>query len=415
MWLFGRKQKEAEQYEGKIFLFSSISVMDQIVMAIADHFSVSADGDSNTLSLKNGDIAAQILVITDELGGEDMEFVKDQVGRTWGHFYQIATDHTDIKTNLLYKLRMTKGLIIINYTFNADEILYKKQLLETMFAEVLEKIDALMLLTGEDEGFYLSSDDGKRRLILSEQGDSEMRLYLPEQKFELTAGDDINYEQIKRRQKSRAVLKEKGIFIPAWYPVIEAEEKAVFRTAEETAGRTAALLIVALYSECLMGDGMSIAEAADFVKTFVERFDANKYFSPLEKRYINNPDPSESDKINYSWQYENLYVMEWALGLIDELDFPDHICDVPAAVRNMNKFDSLQDLIDQSKMRSKRELLDQCDLIFCLNWACVDTRVMQLPAPAGMQGGVVAERHKSLNWLCGDGDSSPWDEVGTDT
>lgn len=413
MGLFNRKKKE--KYEGKIFLFSSIPVMDKIVTSIAEHFGIKSDGAGNTLSLNNNDIAVQVLVVSDDLGEEGAEFIKDQVSRTWGHFYQIATDHTDIKTNLLYKIKMTKGLVIIDYSFDGEEILNKKQLIETMFIGVLETIDALMLLTGEDDGFYLGGDDGKRQLILSEQGVSSMSAYYPEQKFELTAGEHINHEQIERRLRSRSVLKEKCILVPAWYPVIEAEEDAVFRTAEETAGRAAALLMVALYSECLLGEGMSVGEAAEFVKSLAERFEADHYLSPLEKKYLSNPDPSESDQINYSWQYENLCVMEWALGLIDELDFPDHICDVPAMVRNMNKFSSLQDLIDQAKMRSQKELLDQCDLIFCLNWACVDTRVNRLPAPAGMESGVAVERHKSLNWLCGYDNCCPWDKVGTDT
>ena len=58
------------------------------------------------------------------------------------------------------------------------------------------------------------------------------------------------------------------------------------------------------------------------------------------------------------------------------------------------------------------ELLSAADLIYRLDWACVDARVHGLPAPAGMDGGVVMERHKALNWLITGGE---WDHVNVST
>ena len=56
-------------------------------------------------------------------------------------------------------------------------------------------------------------------------------------------------------------------------------------------------------------------------------------------------EPKESEKISYSWQYENLHVMEWALGLIEgPLDFPDHFCDVAEAARILTSFHSMREL-----------------------------------------------------------------------
>lgn len=69
----------------------------------------------------------------------------------------------------------------------------------------------------------------------------------------------------------------------------------------------------------------------------------------------------------------------------------------------------------RQKPRSPKELLDACDMIFCLDWACTDTRMRDLPTPAGMDGGVVFERHKALNWLVGVGEKADWDHVPVDT
>ena len=112
------------------------------------------------------------------------------------------------------------------------------------------------------------------------------------------------------------------------------------------------------------------------------------------------------------WQYEPLFVMLWALGYEEELFFPDHICDVPGITQVMRERDSMEALLKGAKLRSGKELLDAADMIFRLDWACVDTRIHGLPAPAGMDSGVVMERHKALNWLvCGD----EWDKVDIST
>ena len=78
-------------------------------------------------------------------------------------------------------------------------------------------------------------------------------------------------------------------------------------------------------------------------------------------------------------------------------------------------FRSRREILEAAKPRSAKELLDACDMIFCLDWACTDTRMRDLPAPAGMDGGVVFERHKALNWLVGAGEKADWDHVPVDT
>ena len=147
----------------------------------------------------------------------------------------------------------------------------------------------------------------------------------------------------------------------------------------------------------------------EFIQKRINEFGADDFFSLKEWNYLHNEDPKESEKISYSWQYENLYVMEWALGLIDgPLDFPDHFCAVAEAAQLLTAFHSMREILEAAKPRSAKELLDACDMIFCLDWACTDTRMRDLPAPAGMDGGVVFERHKALNWLVGAGEKADW-------
>ena len=62
-----------------------------------------------------------------------------------------------------------------------------------------------------------------------------------------------------------------------------------------------------------------------------------------------------------------------------------------------------------------KELLDQADLIYRLHWACVDARVMNMPAPQALEEGVVMERHRALFWLAGVDEMCGWDDVDLST
>ena len=71
---------------------------------------------------------------------------------------------------------------------------------------------------------------------------------------------------------------------------------------------------------------------------------------------------------------------------LDTLEFPDHYCDVPLTVRLIKDCHSVEDILAISSPRTAAELLDACDLIFCLDWACVDARIYNLTPPAKMDG-----------------------------
>ena len=75
----------------------------------------------------------------------------------------------------------------------------------------------------------------------------------------------------------------------------------------------------------------------------------------------------------------------------------------------------MEALLAAAKLRPRKELLEQADLIYRLHWACVDARVMGMPAPQGLEDGVVMERHRALFWLAGCDEMCPWDDVDLST
>ena len=116
--------------------------------------------------------------------------------------------------------------------------------------------------------------------------------------------------------------------------------------------------------------------------------------------------------VDFSWRFENLLVLEWALGFLDKLEFPGSVCDVTEVFNVMNQFGSLRDIVRKAYVRSLDEILDEADFIYRLDWACVDAHMNNLGAPTGVDSGVVLERHKALNWLIS---HEEWDEVDIST
>ncbi|HEX2900794.1 MAG TPA: DUF4272 domain-containing protein, partial [Bacteroidia bacterium] len=208
-----------------------------------------------------------------------------------------------------------------------------------------------------------------------------------------------------RKSNTEAYLKSLKIPYSSSLPPIEGEEVARFRSLDEVAGRALALMVVAVKAEGLEDE---------IVQQVIQQFEIAPFLSPAEKAFIDDPAPSQQDKINFIWRYESLWALLWAMGYIDKLAFPDQICDVPHSVGLIHGLGSLAAVIGGAKMRSPGELLNQCDLAYRLDWAVVDARLRGEAAPANIEAGVVYERHYALNWLRCYFDQD-WDNVSTDT
>ena len=415
------KLKEEDRIKGKIYYNDKTSILcsendcNNLMGVLCRKFDIDNCGKAKELEIHNEDIYISIKIYSQSMGREEA-FIKSRTYSICSHFYNVQTIHTDIKTNLLYKINMTKSIISIKYSFVKDDEFDKKAFIENIFASILNEINGIMLICADQEdSLYCQSPDENRimELILSDKGRSTLLNYVPYEEFLVPYNNnEISDEQIERRKRTRNIIFSKYIYVQSWYPLIESESELLFRTPEEIAERAIALMIVSVYSECRLSDNLSYNEAYTFIKGIINLYDADKMFSPKERKYINNPHSNHQEQVKYSWKYESLLVLEWALGLVDNLDFPDHICNVPLTIRLIRQCSSITEILEKAVPRSHKEILDECDLIFCLDYVCADTRVNGLNAPAGLDSGIVAERNKVLNWLIGAGDREEWDEIG---
>lgn len=214
----------------------------------------------------------------------------------------------------------------------------------------------------------------------------------------------VSDSAVERKKRSEVVLRQEGVPYIAHLPVIEDEGRAKRRSKKDVADRAMALCLVAV-----KGEGME----QEYVLRIMREYGLESFLTPKEKAFVFDHDPSQQDRINFSWRYEAYWVLLWALGYIEQLERPDHICDVPRAVKIMRDR-TAHEFVEGAQLRSLAEILDQADLVYRYHWAVVNARIAGQDPPANLDPGVVYERHYALNWLIGYMDQE-WDDVTTDT
>jgi hypothetical protein len=177
------------------------------------------------------------------------------------------------------------------------------------------------------------------------------------------------------------------------------------RAPQEVARRAMVLAIVAARAE---PDGLSEAET----RQLLDQREMMAHLTPAERDFIGRDDPPIELRARFTWRYEGIVVLLWALRHLRELGVPNQICSVPEIAGLLFRAD--ETFVTQAKLRPVHEILDAADLIYRYDWACVDARVNNRPPPAGLDPGIVYERHYALNWLIGYR-GQHWDDVSTDT
>lgn len=121
--------------------------------------------------------------------------------------------------------------------------------------------------------------------------------------------------------------------------------------------RALALCFIGLKSE-----GMSRAQLAEIDKAY----HISSKLSPIERAYVTVLHPTEKQRTNANWRYEELHVLLWALGYVPTLAYPDHLCEIAPDVKIIHNLSETQ-FRARVKLRSKKELLDHADLILRLD------------------------------------------------
>ncbi|NNF53774.1 MAG: DUF4272 domain-containing protein [Acidimicrobiales bacterium] len=197
----------------------------------------------------------------------------------------------------------------------------------------------------------------------------------------------------ERKQRTTASLELAEIPVNRGLPVIAPDPEVVPQAVSDVIDRLCSLLVVAVRAESLSeGNPISVQQLRGHLP---------RAFSGLttkEEAFLAHDAPPQQDLVNALWRYECVPVLLWAVGLIDHLEFPQQVCDVPAITDLVLSadFDSL-DLAGH--LRPVSELLDEVDLMYRLHWAIRDRELNGQESLPGVQPGVVMERRNALEWL----------------
>lgn len=217
---------------------------------------------------------------------------------------------------------------------------------------------------------------------------------------------DPTPEQLSRRQRSEAYCRAHGVPIyTSPNALFTTTDSAVaLRTKDEIVDRALAILYIGL-----KGEGKPAQELAAIYKDW----HIMGKLSPKEKEFVETAQPSSQQRSDATWRYESLHVLLWATGFIDSLSYPDKQCDVDEDLKIMYTLTE-PTFRAKARLRSKKEILDQADLVLRMHWATEDARMNGKAAPATLIPDILMERHYVLNWLIRDLDKE-WDDVETNT
>lgn len=223
-----------------------------------------------------------------------------------------------------------------------------------------------------------------------------------------------NSEAQMRKERSIELLKVRNIPYIDWLPYIETQEAVKIRTAEEIARRAITCLFsIQVAYDTLSEDGDFEESKAFFEKKLVA-FNVKNCLTPKEQKVFDG-NCSEQELVDMTWKYEAYWVLLWALGIVKELSYPDKECDCDFAINVVADCDTIEAFMNKVQLRDISEILDEADLIFRYDWACVDARIHGKEAPSGLDSSIVLERHRGLNWLIDVNGDDDWDNVSTNT
>ena len=229
-----------------------------------------------------------------------------------------------------------------------------------------------------------------------------------------------NERQRDRALRSFSELRSRSVPAYTGPLFVDADTDATLQSPDEVARRTLVLRAVALRAE-----GVPKAEAIGIVRTL----DLWETVSPSEKAFLECDTPSPEESQRLVWRLESIWLLMWALGYVEQLDWPSSVCDVPRLASLVGALETDPAFIKAAKLRPLSEILDAQDLIMRIHWAIRNAYVIEdgmipvgldwsqnddwIPFTLSAEVRIVEQRHHTLNWLVNYPNPQNWDNVDT--
>ena len=153
-------------------------------------------------------------------------------------------------------------------------------------------------------------------------------------------------------------------------------------------------------------------DSFNFFNDLLVKYGVKEYLNDFEKAVFNNSLEKE-DLVNLTWQYEAINVLAWVLGLKEDLEFPNDLCDVESLMRYIAGCDTYEQFINKCKIIDIEKILDELDLEYRYHWATVEKRINESTNANELDEEVVYERRRALEWLFVE--EKDWNNISLDT
>lgn len=396
--------------KGTLTLYTVIGNPKRIATSIQERFKemtkeVASENNRITLTLHDD----SLLVFNLNHQQDKPDFIASHIAGMANFFEQAETEAEALKENVLRQIRVFNS--VTGISFDLDDNEDRTEYISNRLYEIADDVHGFLLYPD----MHIYTREGK--LLFSSKGETELTEFTPIGNADLLdAGRPEDTEADKQRQqRSIALLKEKGIPFMTHLRSEVTEAEATLRSREALVQRAVALFAVAVYSEVMLSETPDRQEALAYLQKVDELYGAKAYLTPAERAYLQNPSPERQQCIQFVWRYECCGVLLWAAGITDELPYPSEIIDVPILAAIFWQQKGMSDLFSKGFARPQSEILDAADLTLRYDWASVDARVHGKDAPAGLDGGVVVERHYAFNWMIGANGGADWDDIQPNT
>ncbi|MFD3259930.1 DUF4272 domain-containing protein [Paenibacillus lentus] len=332
----------------------------------------------------------------------DPDYFANNIPGMMGFYDRIPFEDEQLLRLVLTQISVINTMLAIETEKDYDESYM------TLFQDLLRRVDGIGFFPN---GMLMDSDG---QVIVYPDGKSGSADFRPRACTRKIRGEEqTSAEGEQRKQATISYLKEKNIPFNEGLPQLPPSGDLRFKSREEIARRAIALLIVIQYA-CDVAQAADLEESQQFVKGMLDKYGVTDFITGNEEELLLQEEPSHQDALNITWQYEAYWVLIWALGLVESLDFPVEVCDCDFAIQSVSSCGSFEAFLAKTSFRSGEEILNEADRIYRLHWACVNSRVKRENPPADMNESIVMERRRALFWLIGYGDEE-WDHIRMDT
>ena len=315
-------------------------------------------------------------------------------------FAAIPTDKESLKQSLLAQIKVFTLCVGVVADKDMDDATF----------------GAVMTVAGEGHGLIflppadLYTADGAT--VFNADGESDFDSWTVTAPAALLVPPKATASGEERKERNNTRLAAEGVPVCAALPPIVGDAAYLPRSVEEVARRTLGILLTSVFAELVSSRGVEAARES--IADLLERYGAQEFLSPGERAFISGPAPDEQSLADFTWRYECAWVGLWALGFVDTLAYPGAVCDVGGMAAMVRDCGDYPGFLRSCRLRAPSRILDEADRIYRYDWACADARINGRDAPAGLDPGVVVERHRMFNWLIRYMDAA-WDDVRTDT